>query len=63
MKECQTTDSVYLSNSEFEELLKKASFNTDFQNDLQKIEALVSNLEQREVNPHIFELMRETAGA
>ena len=63
MKECQTTDSVYLSNSEFEELLKKASFNTVFQNDLQKIEALVSNLEQREVNPHIFELMRETAGA
>ena len=36
-KECQTTDGVYLSNSKFEELLKKTSFNPDFKNDLQKI--------------------------
>ena len=36
-KECQTTDGVYLSNSEFEELLKKASSNQDFKNVLQKI--------------------------
>ena len=36
-KECQTTDGVYLSDSEFEELLKKASFNPDFKKDLQKI--------------------------
>ena len=36
-KECQTTGGVYLSNDDFEELSKKASFNPDFQNDLQKI--------------------------
>ena len=62
-KECQTTDGVYLSNREFEELLKKASFNLDFKNDLQKIKDVVSNLEQPEMNPHIFEQMCKTAGA
>ena len=62
-KEYQTTDGVYLSNSEFEELLKKASFNLDFKNDLQKIKDVVSNLEQPEMNPHIFEQMCKTAGA
>ena len=62
-KECQTTDVVYLSNSEFEELLKKASFNLDFKNDLQKIKDVVSNLEQPEMNPHIFEQICKTAGA
>ena len=56
-KESQTTDGVYLSNSEFEELLKKASFNLDFKNDIQKIKNVVSNLEQPEMNPHIFEQM------
>lgn len=44
-KEGQTTD-VYLSNNEFDELLKKASCNPDFQKDLLKIKVLVSNLTQ-----------------
>lgn len=42
-KECQTIGGGYLSNDEFEELLKKASSNPDFQNDLQKIKAMVSS--------------------
>ena len=50
-KKCQTTGDVYLPNEEFEELLKKASFNPDFQNDVQKIKALVSNMVQLEVCP------------
>ena len=64
-KECQTTDGVYLSNSEFEELLKKlkASFNQNFKNYLQNIKDVVSHLEQPEMNPHIFEQMCKTAGA
>ena len=48
-KECQTTDGVYLSNSEYHELLKKASLNPGFQNDLQKIKTQVSTLVQPEM--------------
>ena len=41
----------------------KARSNLDFKNDLQKIKDVVSNLEQPEMNPHIFEQMCKTAGA
>ena len=62
-KECQTTDGVYLSNIEYQELLKKASLNPDFQNDLQKIKTQVSTLVHPEMGPHIFEQMCKDAGA
>ena len=62
-KECQTTDGVYLSNIEYQELLKKASLNPDFQNDLQKIKTQVSTLVHPEMGPYIFEQMCKDAGA
>lgn len=38
-KECQTTEGIFLSNDEYESLLKKASFCPNFQNDLCKIKS------------------------
>ena len=62
-KECQTTDGVYLSNEEYDALLKKASFCPDFQDDLCKIRYVVSKSPQPEMDPSVFEKMCKDAGA
>ncbi len=51
-KECQTTEGVYLSNDEYESLLRKASFYPNFQNDLLKITSVVSSMAQPEMDPN-----------
>ena len=62
-KECQTIEGVYLSNDEYESLLKKASFCPNFQNDLLKITLVVSKMAQPEMNPDAFEKLCKDAGA
>ena len=62
-KECQTTNGIYLSNDEYESLLKKASFCSNFQNDLLKITSFVSNMTQPEMDPNAFEKLCIDAGA
>ena len=62
-KECQTTEGVYLSNDEYESLLKKASFCPNFQNDLLKITLVVSKMAQPEMDPDAFEKLCTDTGA
>ena len=62
-KECQTTNGIYLSNDEYESLLKKASFCSNFQNDLLKIRSFISNMTQQEMDPNAFEKLCIDAGA
>ena len=62
-KECQTTNGIYLSNDDYESLLKKASFCSNFQNDLLKIRLFVSNMTQPEMDPNAFEKLCIDAGA
>ena len=62
-KECQTSDGVFLSKYEYENLKKQASFCPDFQNDLMKIRPFVSNMPSPEMNPQAFEQMCKNVGA
>jgi hypothetical protein len=61
-KECQTTNGIYLSNDEYESLLKKASFCSNFQNDLLKNRSFVSNMTKPEMDPNAFEKLCIGAG-
>ena len=61
-KECQTTEGVYLSNDEYESLLKKASFCPNFQNELLKITLAVSKMAQPEIDPDAFEKLCTDTG-
>ena len=62
-KECQTSDGVFLSKYENENLKKQASFCPDFQNDLMKIRSFVSNMPNPEMNVQAFEQMCKNVGA
>ena len=62
-KECKTTNGIYLSNDEYESLLKKASFCSNFQNDLLKNRSFVSNMTKPEMDPNAFEKLCIDAGA
>ena len=62
-KESQTMDGVFLSTNGYEILLKKASFSTNFKNDLIKIRSHISNLPQPEMNPTAFERICQDVGA
>ena len=56
-------DGVFLSTNGYETLLKKASFSTNFKNDLIRIRSHISNLPEPEMNPTAFERICQDVGA
>ena len=53
--ECQTTDGVFLSGEEYNELLKQASLCPDFKKNLNNIRSHLQNVEQPEMDPEGFQ--------
>ena len=61
--ECQTTDGVFLSDEEYDKLLKQASLSPDFKNNVSNIRSLLQNLENPEMDPDEFQKICRNSGA
>ena len=62
-KQCQTMDVMVLSAEEYGSLLAKASFCSNFSEDLIKIRLHIANFPQPEMDPIAFEKLCRDAGA
>ena len=57
--ECQTSDGIFLTPDEYEELIQKSAENIDIENDLEKL----NDLQTPVMDPNEFESMCMQAGA